>query len=100
MVGSIKAKFDLISGPTVPSSTYVQFTSTDNILSGLEFELLGSGYRLSMVKRQFSSGNTVFDFCVNIFLTFFAYFRSLLLRAKSSRVIYHISTTTDHQHAT
>lgn len=55
-LGSIKAKFDLISGPTCPSSTYVQFTSTDNVLSGLEFELLGSGYRLSMVKRQFSSG--------------------------------------------
>ena len=61
-LGSIKAKFDLISGPTCPSSTYVQFTSTDNVLSGLEFELLGSGYRLSMVKRQFSSGN-VCVFC-------------------------------------
>lgn len=57
-LGSIKAKFDLANGPSNPSSVYVQFSSHDTILSGLEFELIGSGYRLSLVKRQFSSGTT------------------------------------------
>lgn len=55
-MGSIKAKFDLTNGPSCPSSVYVQFSSQDTILSGLEFELIGPGYRLSLVKRQFSSG--------------------------------------------
>ena len=55
-LGSIKAKFDLANGPSCPSSVYVQFCSQDTLLSGLEFELICSGYRLSLVKRQFSSG--------------------------------------------
>lgn len=55
-LGSIKAKFDLIEGPTCPSSVYVQFSAQDAILSGLDFELIGTGYRLSLIKRQFSSG--------------------------------------------
>ena len=62
-LGSIKAKFDLTNGPSCPSSVYVQFCAQDSILSGLEFELVGSGYRLSLVKRQFSSGMFKISLC-------------------------------------
>ena len=72
-VGSIKAKFDLSSGPSSPSSVYVQFASQDTTLSGLEFELNGSGYRLSLVKRQFSSGNHVNRSLINIINTFWQF---------------------------
>nr|XP_046914748.1 F-BAR domain only protein 2-like [Dermatophagoides farinae] len=56
-LGSIRAKFDISNGgPSCPSSVYVQFQCADTILSGVDFELIGSGYRLSLVKRQFCSG--------------------------------------------
>jgi len=84
--GSIKAKFELSNGPTCPSSVYVQFASQDTTLSGLEFELTGSGYRLSLVKRQFSSGKCLL--MGDLFSDIFPYFsRSILLRTKSLNAI-------------
>nr|XP_027205907.1 F-BAR domain only protein 2-like isoform X2 [Dermatophagoides pteronyssinus] len=56
-LGSIKAKFDIANGgPSCPSSVYVQFQCIDTILSGVDFELIGNGFRLSLVKRQFCTG--------------------------------------------
>ncbi|OTF73368.1 Proline-serine-threonine phosphatase interacting protein-like [Euroglyphus maynei] len=60
-LGSIKAKFDIANGgPSCPSSVYVQFQCIGTILSGVDFELIGSGYRLSLVKRQFCTGKIFF----------------------------------------
>ncbi|UXI18148.1 STE20-related kinase adapter protein alpha [Sarcoptes scabiei] len=55
-LGSIKAKFDISNGPCCPSSVYVQFACQDTSLSGLELELIGTHYRLSLIKKQFSTG--------------------------------------------
>lgn len=58
-LGSIKAKFDISNGPCCPSSVYVQFACQDTSLSGLELELIGTHYRLSLIKKQFSTGNEI-----------------------------------------
>lgn len=71
-LGSIKAKLDLSNGPTHPSSVYVQFSGQDTIFSGLDFELVGSGYRTSLIKKQFSSGKFLFHakVCVDTYHPF------------------------------
>ena len=37
-----------------------QFNCEGTTLSGVEFELSGSGYRVSLVKRRFVSGELIF----------------------------------------
>ena len=54
--GTVRAKFDISSGPGSPSPVAVQFTCEGTTLSGLDFELLGNGYRLSLQKKRFGSG--------------------------------------------
>lgn len=51
-LGSLRAKFDVMNGPSKPTPVSVQFSCTDSTLSGIEFELLSLGYRLSLIKKQ------------------------------------------------
>jgi len=58
-VGSIRARFQLNSGPGSQSAVAAQFNCEGTTLSGVEFELQGQGYRVSLVKRRFVSGKYV-----------------------------------------
>ncbi|KAG1932021.1 SH3-containing GRB2-like protein 3-interacting protein [Pimephales promelas] len=60
-VGALLARFQLADGPSRPSQLAVQFTSEGCTLSGCDFQLLGSGYRLSLVKKRFSAGKYLAD---------------------------------------
>lgn len=60
-VGSMLARFDLESGPSVPSIISSQFNCEGTTLSGIDFQLVGPGYRLSLVKRRFISGRYICD---------------------------------------
>uniref|UniRef100_A0A8C4WV63 FCH and mu domain containing endocytic adaptor 2 n=1 Tax=Eptatretus burgeri TaxID=7764 RepID=A0A8C4WV63_EPTBU len=53
--GSIQAQFALTSGPSCPATLAVQFTCDGCSLSGVELELLGSGYRLSLLKKRMTT---------------------------------------------
>ncbi|KAF5892429.1 F-BAR domain only protein 2 isoform X5, partial [Clarias magur] len=53
--GSLRAKFDLSDGPSIPATLAVQFFSESSTLSGVEMELVGSGYRLSLSKKRLVS---------------------------------------------
>lgn len=55
-VGTLRARLEVGSGPSTPSVLSTQFNCEGTTLSGIEFELVGSGYRLSLVKRRFVSG--------------------------------------------
>ncbi|CAI9727245.1 Hypothetical predicted protein [Octopus vulgaris] len=54
--GNIRAKFETSNGPSTPSPTALHFIAEGATLSGLEFELVGLGYRLSLVKKRFGAG--------------------------------------------
>uniref|UniRef100_A0A2K6A985 F-BAR domain only protein 2 n=1 Tax=Mandrillus leucophaeus TaxID=9568 RepID=A0A2K6A985_MANLE len=54
--GSLRAKFDLSEGPSKPMTLAVQFLSEGSTLSGVDFELIGTGYRLSLIKKRFATG--------------------------------------------
>ncbi|XP_073705335.1 SH3-containing GRB2-like protein 3-interacting protein 1 isoform X1 [Garra rufa] len=60
-VGALLARFQLAEGPSRPSQLAVQFTSEGSTLSGCDFQLVGSGYRLSLVKKRFSAGKYLAD---------------------------------------
>ncbi|ELW67169.1 FCH domain only protein 1 [Tupaia chinensis] len=45
-----------LSGPSTPSPVAAQFTSEGATLSGVDVELVGGGYRMSLVKRRFATG--------------------------------------------
>ncbi|XP_041976992.1 F-BAR domain only protein 2 [Aricia agestis] len=60
-VGSLKARFELTNGPSTKKTISAQFNCEGATLSGIEFELIGSGYRLSLVKRRFVSGKYICD---------------------------------------
>ncbi|KAI1306520.1 F-BAR domain only protein 2 [Halotydeus destructor] len=55
-LGSLRAKFEVINGPSRPTPVVVQFTCNDATLSGLEFEMTSGGYRVATVKKIISSG--------------------------------------------
>jgi hypothetical protein len=55
----VKARFELKNGPGTPSTIATQFNCEGTTLSGAEFELIGPGYRVSLVKRKFMSGKLV-----------------------------------------
>ncbi|KAM8743588.1 F-BAR domain only protein 2 isoform 4-T4 [Acanthopagrus schlegelii] len=59
--GSLRAKFELSNGPSNPSTLAVQFMSDGSTLSGVDMELLGSGYRLSLNKKRFATGRYMAD---------------------------------------
>ena len=58
-IGSIRARFQLSEGPGSQGTIAAQFNCEGTTLSGAEFELLGSGYRVSLVKRRFVSGTFI-----------------------------------------
>lgn len=55
--GCVRAKFHLKSGPSKPATAAVQFICEGASLSGIDFELIGSGYRISLAKKRFGAGN-------------------------------------------
>lgn len=61
-VGSLKARVELENGPGSQGTIFTQFNCEGTTLSGVEFELAGPGYRLSLVKRRFVSGIVSFLF--------------------------------------
>ncbi|MEJ1282702.1 SH3-domain GRB2-like (endophilin) interacting protein 1 [Cricetulus griseus] len=54
-VGSLLARFQLSDGPSKPSPLVVQFTSEGSTLSGCDIELVGAGYRFSLIKKRFAA---------------------------------------------
>ncbi|KAL7876628.1 hypothetical protein AOLI_G00115910 [Acnodon oligacanthus] len=60
-VGALLGRFQLSEGPSKPSQLAVQFTSEGSTLSGCDFQLVGAGYRLSLVKKRFSAGKYLAD---------------------------------------
>jgi len=59
--GCVRAKFDLGSLPSAPYLAALSFTSEGTTFSGVDLELLGSGYRMSLVKKRIVSGKS--DWC-------------------------------------
>ncbi|XP_077352803.1 F-BAR domain only protein 2 isoform X2 [Festucalex cinctus] len=59
--GSLRAKFEVSNGPSNPSTLAVQFMSEGSTLSGVDMELQGSGYRLSLSKKRFATGRYMAD---------------------------------------
>uniref|UniRef100_A0A8C6UYY2 FCH and mu domain containing endocytic adaptor 2 n=1 Tax=Neogobius melanostomus TaxID=47308 RepID=A0A8C6UYY2_9GOBI len=61
--GSLRAKFELSNGPSTPSTLAVQFMNEGSTLSGVDMELQGSGYRLSLIKKRFATGHWLIQCC-------------------------------------
>lgn len=55
-VGALLGRFQMTEGPCKPSQLSVHFTSEGSTLSGCDIELLGTGYRLSLIKKRFAAG--------------------------------------------
>lgn len=55
-VGSLLARFQLSEGPSAPAPLAVQFTSEGSTLSSCDIELVGAGYRFSLIKKRFAAG--------------------------------------------
>ena len=56
-VGSLRGRFQLTSGPGSPGTIAAQFNCEGTTLSGVDFELMTNGYRLSLTKKRFVSGS-------------------------------------------
>ncbi|AWP04429.1 putative SH3-containing GRB2-like protein 3-interacting protein 1 [Scophthalmus maximus] len=54
-VGALLGRFQMTQGPCRPSQLAVQFTSEGSTLSGCDIQLVGTGYRLSLVKKRFAA---------------------------------------------
>ncbi|XP_058148797.1 F-BAR domain only protein 1 isoform X2 [Dasypus novemcinctus] len=54
--GRLSASWEPCPGPSTPSPVAAQFTGEGATLSGVDVELVGSGYRMSLVKRRFATG--------------------------------------------
>ncbi|XP_051907123.1 F-BAR domain only protein 2 isoform X2 [Hippocampus zosterae] len=59
--GSLRAKFEVSAGPSKPSTLAVQFMGEGGTLSGVDMELRGAGYRLSLSKKRFATGRYMAD---------------------------------------
>ncbi|KAM6394671.1 F-BAR domain only protein 2-like [Rhynochetos jubatus] len=55
--GSLRAKFELSEGPSKPATLAVQFISEGSTLSGVDVELVGTGFHLSLLKKRFVTGS-------------------------------------------
>nr|XP_045597244.1 F-BAR domain only protein 2-like isoform X2 [Procambarus clarkii] len=60
-VGSLRAKFEVAAGPSTPATVSAQFNCEGTTISGLEFSLVGPGYRVSLIKKRFVSGKYICD---------------------------------------
>lgn len=54
--GRLSASWQPLGGPSKPSPVAAQFSSEGSTLSGVEVELAGAGYRMSLVKKRFATG--------------------------------------------
>lgn len=54
--GKLHARWHPLRGCTTPSPAAAQFTCEGRTLSGVDIELVGSGYRMSLVKKRFAAG--------------------------------------------
>ncbi|XP_077188517.1 F-BAR domain only protein 1 isoform X5 [Paroedura picta] len=54
--GRLLASWEPLNGPSKPSPVAAQFTSEGSTVSGADVELVGSGYRMSLVKKRFATG--------------------------------------------
>ena len=59
-VGSLRARFQLTNGPGSQGTIAAQFNCEGTTLSGVDFQLIGPGYRLSLAKKRFVSGKLQF----------------------------------------
>ncbi|KAG8013974.1 SH3-containing GRB2-like protein 3-interacting protein 1 [Nibea albiflora] len=55
-VGALLGRFQMTEGLCRPSQLAVQFTSEGSTLSGCDIQLVGTGYRLSLIKKRFAAG--------------------------------------------
>jgi hypothetical protein len=55
-VGSLRARLEVTNGPGSQGTIATQFNCEGTTLSGVELDLVGPGYRISLVKRRFVSG--------------------------------------------
>lgn len=60
-VGSLRGRFEVSNGPSSLATIAAQFNCEGATLSGIEFQLIGHGYRLSLVKKRFVSGKYICD---------------------------------------
>lgn len=65
LLGTLRARFDLTQGPSTPSRIVVQFSCNGATISKLNFELKSQDYKLSLVKKKFTTGKT---FCIRFLL--------------------------------
>lgn len=57
--GTLCASWQCLEVPRgPPPSLAVQFVGSGTSLSGMDVELVGSRYRMSLVKKRFATGNT------------------------------------------
>lgn len=68
ILGSLRARFDLSQGPSTPSRIAVQFTCNGATISKLNFELRSQEYKLSLVKKRFTTGEA---WLIVLFLMFY-----------------------------
>ncbi len=67
--GTLRAKFDLAEGPSTPRPAAVQFVAEGVTASPVDFELAGSGYRVSLVKKRLVTGQLLFSSHSFVYLT-------------------------------
>ncbi|XP_041659770.1 SH3-containing GRB2-like protein 3-interacting protein 1 isoform X2 [Cheilinus undulatus] len=60
-VGALLGRFQMSDGSCKPSQLSVQFTSEGSTLSGCDIQLVGTGYRLSLIKKRFAAGKYLAD---------------------------------------
>jgi hypothetical protein len=58
-IDTLRARLEVSNGPSTPSLLTTQFNCEGTTLSGIDFELAGSGYRISLVKRRFVAGKFI-----------------------------------------
>eukprot|EP00096_Caligus_rogercresseyi_P009722 TRINITY_DN3351_c0_g1_i3.p1 TRINITY_DN3351_c0_g1~~TRINITY_DN3351_c0_g1_i3.p1 ORF type:complete len:1060 (-),score=411.42 TRINITY_DN3351_c0_g1_i3:400-3579(-) len=56
---ALRGRFELDSGPGSQGTIAAQFNCEGSTLSGIDIELLGPGYRLSLIKKRFVSGKYI-----------------------------------------
>lgn len=54
--GRLVASWKPLNGPSTPSPVAAQFTGEGSTVSGVDVELVGNGYRMSLVKKRFATG--------------------------------------------
>lgn len=59
-IDTLRARCELSHGPSNSAFLNTQFNCEGTTLSGIDFELVGFGYRVSLVKRRFVSGKNHF----------------------------------------